>query len=71
MVVHTFNPRALKAEDGESLSLRQACSTEGVPGQPSLDSEGTIKNQKADKNILEQGAVVQPQQQQNLAALTT
>ena len=39
MVAHTFNPSTRETEAGESLSLRPAWSTEGVPGQPGLHRE--------------------------------
>ena len=36
MVARVFNPSAQEAQAGRSLSLRPACSTEPVPGQPEL-----------------------------------
>jgi hypothetical protein len=38
-MAHTFNPSTLEAEAGGFLSLRPACSTEWVPGQPGLHRE--------------------------------
>jgi hypothetical protein len=44
-----INPSIQEAEAGGSLSLRSACSTEQVPGQPRLHREKQTKNPKPPK----------------------
>ena len=64
MVVHTFNARRQNHAD----LWVQGQSTEQVPGQPSLGSEGVGK-QKAGDDVIEQGSMYQLQQAAELAAL--
>jgi hypothetical protein len=50
MVAHAFNPSTQKAETGGFVSLRPACSTEWVPGQPELYGETLSQKQNKTKN---------------------
>jgi hypothetical protein len=50
VVAHAFNPKTWEAEAGEFLSLRAACSTEWVPGQPGLHRETMSRKNKQTKN---------------------
>jgi hypothetical protein len=49
--MHTFDPSTQETEEGGSLSLRPACSTECVLGQPKLHRETLSKtNQNQNQN---------------------
>lgn len=39
VVVHTFNPGTQEEEAGRSLSLKPTGSTEGIPGQPGIETK--------------------------------
>lgn len=64
--MHAFNPSTLKAEAGRSLHSR---STERVPGQPSLRSEGNNKKQKSGEDVLQRGGHVPAQQAAELGGI--
>ena len=49
-----FNPSIQETEACRSLSSRSALSTEKVPKQPSLVSEGNHQNQEAGEDVIEQ-----------------
>jgi hypothetical protein len=61
MVVHSFNPITQETEAWRSLSSRPASSTEQVPEQQSLGSEGNHWKQKADEDVIGQGGHVSTQ----------
>ena len=50
------------------LSSRSVGSTEQVPGQPSLGSEGNLGKQKSGEDVIEQRATFQSQQAEKLAS---
>ena len=51
VVAHAFNPSTWEAEAGRFLSLRWACSTKWIPGQPGLHRETqSWKQQQQKKN---------------------
>jgi hypothetical protein len=52
VVVYAFNPNTWEAEAGGSLGSRIAWSTEQVPGQPGLQRENPVSEDKqANKNV--------------------
>jgi hypothetical protein len=66
MVVRAFSSRTQETD-----LCFQGQFTEQGPWQPNLGSEGNHQNQKADKDVTEQGGHVPAPLQQNLAALST
>lgn len=70
MVINAFNSSTWEGETGGSLRCRPAWSTEQVSEQPSLGSKRNHRRRRACEDVIEQGALFQPQQAADLGSFS-
>ena len=61
-MANTFNPTTQEGKAGRSLNSRPSCSTDQVPGHPSLGNKGNLENRKLVKVYLNKVAKSLPPQ---------